>query len=49
MAVREAQRVEYLGNLHFEWSEVGKAMLDLKVWLTYVMRGKKLLFFEVCL
>lgn len=34
MAVREAQRVEYLGNLHFEWSEVGKAMLDPKVWLT---------------
>lgn len=44
MAVREAQRVEYLGNLHFEWSEVGKAMLDPKVWLTYVMRGKKLPF-----
>jgi hypothetical protein len=34
MAVREAQRAQYLGNLHFEWSEVGKAAIDPKVWLT---------------
>lgn len=37
MAIREAQRSQYMGSLVFEWPEVGKALLDLKVWLTYVL------------
>lgn len=37
MTIREAQRAQYLGSLVFDWSEVGKAMLDPKVWLTYVL------------
>lgn len=37
MAIREAQRAQYLGSLVFNWSEVGRAMLDPKVWLTYVL------------
>lgn len=36
MAIREAQRAQYLGSLVFDWSEVGRALLDPKVWLTYV-------------
>ncbi|KAJ0110296.1 hypothetical protein J7T55_000729 [Diaporthe amygdali] len=34
IAIREAQRSQYMGSLVFEWSEVGKALLDPKVWLT---------------
>lgn len=34
MEIREAQRAQYVGSLVFEWSEVGKALLDPKVWLT---------------
>lgn len=37
MVIREAQRAQYLGSLVFDWSEVGRAMLDPKVWLTYVL------------
>lgn len=37
MVIREAQRAQYLGSLVFEWSEVGKALLDPKVWFTYVL------------
>lgn len=37
MAIREAQRAQYLGSLVFDWSEVERALLDPKVWLTYVL------------
>lgn len=36
MVARDCQRLEYLGNLNFEWVEVGRALKDPKVWLWYV-------------
>ncbi|CAG9970426.1 unnamed protein product [Clonostachys byssicola] len=33
MLARDRQRLEYLGNLNFEWVEVGRALKDPKVWL----------------
>lgn len=35
MVARDRQRQEYLGNLNFEWVEVGRALKDPKVWLWY--------------
>lgn len=34
MAIREAQRQEYLGSQVFDWKEVGRAFKDPKIYTT---------------